>query len=759
MKFKSIKGMILLGILAFILGVIFIIPHVTIDSVSNFASQNLEPFMWSLVFVCGGIALVHAYITSQQAKTWLMSIIFTIIALAVIHVQESLLLKNEINKQQLEIAQRAAGFRSQIESVINADLYLTGSVINQLRDRQYGVTQEEFSDYAKVIVNTSPRIRHIAMAKDLIVSHVYPLEGNEKALGLNYRENPQQLPMVQKAITENKVILTGPVNLVQGGTALIGRIPLTITSDVPEAADVTWGVMSIIIDTNAMFSELQADTTDLAITIRGSDALGQEGGIIFGESATFDLMPLLFTIELPHGEWQMAIAPATGWTDVIPNKVPMRIAIILILIIMIFFTLIRAGHQKETRKSIVNLQTQLDDSERRTAEIEKESKSEIQARKLEAIGQLTGGIAHDFNNILAAINGYAELSQMTLKSGMNPDKLNANLKEIIKAGNRAKALVGQMLTFSRGKEIKSEVIEPMVVLQETLQMMHAMLPTSITLHTDYNDFDSRIKIDPVQLQQILINLVVNARDAIPRTQGNITIGSKLLESYFGSCSSCNETIVGDYLCISITDDGQGIPPDQLNKIFDPFFTTKAVGKGTGMGLSVVHGIIHGVEGHIIINSQLNRGTTIELLFKVTNEPLPTDLSSNPITTVETKESEKTRRILVIDDEEPITQLYEDVFEADGITAIIFNDPKLALDYFLQNQDEIAVIVTDYTMPGLNGTDLIKAIRRQNDEVAIILCSGNADALDREVFEEIGVTHFLSKPVNLIQMSNLVSSYL
>ena len=127
--------------------------------------------------------------------------------------------------------------------------------------------------------------------------------------------------------------------------------------------------------------------------------------------------------------------------------------------------------------------------------------------------------------------------------------------------------------------------------------------------------------------------------------------------------------------------------------------------------------------------------------------------------VDANTSDKKRRILVIDDEEPITQLYEDVFEADGITAIIFNDPKLALDYFLQNQEEIAVIVTDYTMPGLNGTDLIRAVRRQNDEVAIILCSGNADALDREVFDEIGVTHFLSKPVNLIQMSNLVSSYL
>ena len=159
---------------------------------------------------------------------------------------------------------------------------------------------------------------------------------------------------------------------------------------------------------------------------------------------------------------------------------------------MIIFTFMRAGHHKAAKRSIDNLQSKLDESERRSLEQEKENQNEIQARKLEAIGQLTGGIAHDFNNILAAINGYAELSQMNLKTGKNTEKLDSNLKEIIKAGNRAKALVGQMLTFSRGKDIKAVVIEPMTVLQETLQMMHAMLPTSINLHTDYQDFESNL---------------------------------------------------------------------------------------------------------------------------------------------------------------------------------------------------------------------------------------------------------------------------
>ncbi len=757
MKIHFARTMTIIGGLASVVGVVLIFPHILSDSVKDFAMTNYVPFMWSMVLICGGIALMYAYVVSQQAKAWLISAIYTIIALAVIFIQETLILTSEIQGQQLQIAQKAAGIRSRIESIISSDIYLTDSIINQLRNRDFDITQEEFNDFAGVIVNTSPRIRHVALAKDLVVSHVYPLAGNERALGLNYRTNPQQLPMVQKAIDENKPLLAGPVNLVQGGTALIGRIPLTRNN--PADPNNLWGLMSIIIDTNVMFRDLKNNTPELNISIRGKDAQGADGDIVYGDESTFLDMPMLLRIELPYGEWQMAITPSGGWTTVVPNKIVIRIAVFLILAIMIIFTLMRVDSHKKARRSIDTLQSQLDDSERRSAEKEKESKAEIQTRKLEAIGQLTGGIAHDFNNILAAINGYAELSQMTLESGQNEDKLKTNLKEIIKAGNRAKALVGQMLTFSRGEDVKAEVVEPMVVLQETLQMMHAMLPTSITLHTDYHDFDSRIKIDPVQLQQVLINLVVNARDAIPRAQGNITIATHLLNAHRDKCSSCNEIFSGNYYCISVSDDGQGITQEQMNKIFDPFFTTKAVGKGTGMGLSVVHGIVHGVNGHITIDSQLNKGTSFNLLFKVTDEPLP--LSQVPTRVPESARntSTKSRRIMIIDDEEPITQLYEDVFEAEGITAIIFNDPKLALDYYLMNQDDIAVIITDFTMPGMNGIDLIRAIRRQNQEVGIILCSGNADVLERKLLDEIGVNHFLTKPVNLVQMSSLVSSYL
>ena len=751
--------MLLTGTGLVVTGAFLILPHIQIDSFVDFVNLHLLPFFWALVLLCAGLAIIHSYINADAVKVWIMSIIFSIIALAMVHVIERMLIQHSVEQQKVTIGNKSTTILGYIQGTIAADLLLAKTMVNSLEASDYKLSQENFSQVAETIMATSPRISHIALAEDLVVSHVYPMMGNEKAIGLNYRMDPQQLPSVQKALDENEVILAGPVNLIQGGTALIGRIPIPMIDDASGNNDF-WGVMSIILDTEMMLEPLSKSNTQLQVSIRGRDGLGQYGGVFFGQASTFDDHPLLYDIELPSGNWQVAVTPISGWYEKAPYIIELRVAIFLIWLMMIIFTLIRAGNDKKTNVSMSSLQTELEDSKQLSKVQQQENKAKLQAQKLEALGQLTGGIAHDFNNILAAITGYAELSQMTLRTGVNNEKLGSNLKEIIKAGNRAKALVSQMLTFSRGKDIKAEVIEPLSVLQETLQMMHAILPTSIKLETDYTDFESRIKIDPVQLQQVLINLVVNARDAIPHSQGKITIGCHLLTNYNGHCMSCNNSFSGDYLCVSVSDNGQGISQEQLNKIFDPFFTTKSVGKGTGMGLSVVHGILHGVNGHIIIESTKNVGSSVKLLLAVTDEPLKVTKPSPKTTSDEFIENiETNKRVMVVDDEVPITQLYEDVFEAEGIETVIFNSSELALDYFLQHQDDIAVIITDYTMPKLNGTDFIRAIRRKNDQVPVILCSGNADVLDREIFDEIGVTKFLAKPVNLMEISKLVSSFL
>ena len=758
MEHQLKKGLIAIGFVIVLIALYLILSHSHNGNIKDNDITHLQQVILGIALFVGGLGLIHYNFNHLIIRICLLAALYSMVGWGISHVTERLDQITSYNQQRLTAFKQVSDLHSRIESAIWADLNLSNAMIGILQASDYEFDQPVFENLAAIIVNNSPRVRHVAIAEDMTVTHVYPLKGNEKAIGLNYRTNAQQLPIVQKSIDEDAMILAGPVNLVQGGTALIARIPLWKLPKTGGEKEY-WGLMSLIIVTQTLFEPLLDVASELNVAIRGKDATGSSGGNVFGNPEVFASNPVTQKIRLPYGEWQMAVAPVSGWIMESPNAIMIRTSVAILWLVIMTFTLARGYQHLQISRSITSLKDELVDSERKTDEISEENRSQLQAHKLEAIGQLTGGIAHDFNNILAAITGYAQLSQMVLETSKDTDKLNSHIAEIVKAGERAKELVKQMLTFSRGRDVRAVVIEPMTMLQETLQMMHALLPASIRLETHYTDFDSHIKIDPVQLQQILINLVVNARDAIPSSKGKIVIGTELMESFEGFCDSCNESFTGDYLCLSIQDDGQGIAKDKISKIFDPFYTTKEVGKGTGMGLSVVHGILHGVNGHIIIDSKLNHGTTINLLFEVTTEPLPEDFRDFNLPDTNTLVRNQTKKVLIIDDETTITELYEDVLETKGITSIVFNDPELGLDFFKQHHDDIAVIITDYTMPRMSGTDLVKAVRRQHSSVPIILCSGNADVIDRDVFEKLMINHFLTKPVDLNNLSNTVSQYL
>lgn len=237
------------------------------------------------------------------------------------------------------------------------------------------------------------------------------------------------------------------------------------------------------------------------------------------------------------------------------------------------------------------------------------------SHKMEAIGQLTGGIAHDFNNMLASIMGYTELARDGLVQYENK-KLEGYLDEVYVSSERARDLVAQMLAFSSGS---AEKLEPFILsplIKESLQMLGSTLPLSIEVELQLDD-DLSITTNPVQLHQLIINLCINAMDAM-EGKGQITIGSKRVNNIKTECSSCHEEVRGDYIQVFIRDNGAGITTDQLERIFDPFYTTKELSstKGTGMGLAMVHSIIHGHDGHIVVETDAEKGTTITLLFPV-----------------------------------------------------------------------------------------------------------------------------------------------
>lgn len=245
------------------------------------------------------------------------------------------------------------------------------------------------------------------------------------------------------------------------------------------------------------------------------------------------------------------------------------------------------------------------------------------AQRMEAIGHLTGGIAHDFNNILTMIIGYNTLVKLKLQANNRDDETSAYLEQIDAASARAKELVAQMLAFSKSEDIELCEISLKETINQTLQLLKSTLPSSIEVNVNYDTNIKEILGNIVQIQQMLINLVINARDAMDNT-GTINITVKnTIQNTDAYCDSCHQPIKGSFFTVSVSDSGSGIDEENLKRIFTPFFTTKEVGKGTGMGLSVVHGIMHKMEGHIQVTSKKGEGTEFNLFFP----PLLSDIDT------------------------------------------------------------------------------------------------------------------------------------
>ncbi|MBM2830454.1 MAG: histidine kinase [Gammaproteobacteria bacterium] len=377
-----------------------------------------------------------------------------------------------------------------------------------------------------------------------------------------------------------------------------------------------------------------------------------------------------------------------------------------------------------------------------------------QAQKMEAIGQLTGGIAHDFNNILTSILGFSDLA-ITHFATDQKSKPYQYLREIQIAGERARDLVAKMLTFSRGAkiEVKSLQIAPMV--KEVVQTLRSILPASIELTCRIGENVPAVMMDEVQLHQILMNLCINARDAL-EGQGNIEISLHHRRKLRFVCDSCHRDLKGDFVELVVKDDGQGIPEEVLPRIFEPFFTTKEIGKGTGMGLSMVHGIVHEHGGHIRVTSVQEQGSTFMLLL-----PVATQETMAPLTVPKSvpRVNATGGRILIVDDEPALTRFFTELLEKHGYTVKSFNDPVEALVYFQANPDAVDLVLTDQTMPQMTGTEMVQEIFKLRRDLPVILATGYSDLIDEAGAKQLNISAFLSKPIEANQLLALIGELL
>jgi PAS domain S-box-containing protein len=359
------------------------------------------------------------------------------------------------------------------------------------------------------------------------------------------------------------------------------------------------------------------------------------------------------------------------------------------------------------------------------------------SQKMEAIGTLAGGIAHDFNNILTPIIGYAEMTQFNLQKHTAEWE---NLQEIISAGHRAKDLVRQILTFSREKKQEKKSVRLQLLIKETLKLLRSSLPATIEIR-DYIDDCWPVSADPTQIHQILMNLFTNAYHAMRETGGTLAVS--LVEIEIGKEDTFVPSTLpnGRYIRLEISDTGPGIEKGIKERIFEPYFTTKSKDEGTGLGLSVVHGIVTSHGGYITVYSEPGRGTTFHIYLPVLQnvDNLSIRRESEPI-------AGGFERILVVDDEETICQLEEKQLTHLGYRVTTANSGSKAIEIFKKSPQDIDLVVTDMTMPLMTGTDLAKILLNIRPNLPILLCTGFSELIDKEKANVLGLQGYLMKPV-------------
>jgi len=369
-----------------------------------------------------------------------------------------------------------------------------------------------------------------------------------------------------------------------------------------------------------------------------------------------------------------------------------------------------------------------------------------QAQKREAIGTLAGGIAHDFNNILAAIIGYSELAMMEPQEG---SEVMANLGEVLQAGKRAKALVQQILTVIRRHKLERQPLQLRYLVKEVLELLRATLPTTIEIRQDLAGDAGIVNADPNQIHQVLVNLCTNAGHAMEADGGVLTVALENVELDELSASPYPDLNAGPYLRLTVGDTGHGIPPEILEQIFDPYFTTKDVGEGTGLGLSVAHGIVKSHGGAIKVYSEPGKGSTFQVYLPMVEETeKPRSESEKPIPT-------GNERILFIDDEPPLANLGKQMLKHLGYEAVSLTSSMEALERFKAQPEAFDLVFTDMTMPHMTGDKLAQELIKIRSDIPIILSTGHSKQISEEMTKEMGIRAFVMKPVSKRTMAETV----
>ncbi len=368
-----------------------------------------------------------------------------------------------------------------------------------------------------------------------------------------------------------------------------------------------------------------------------------------------------------------------------------------------------------------------------------------QSHKMEAIGTLAGGIAHDFNNILSSIIGFTELALDDVEKGT---LLEDNLRQVLTAGNRAKDLVKQILAFARQSDEQVKPIQVSAIIKEALKLIRSSIPTTVQINSHIHS-DSLIMGNPSQVHQLVMNLCTNAAHAMEKGGGRLDVGLEDVPLSHDGSGERGYLAPGDYLRLTVSDTGIGIPEEMLDSIFEPFFTTKAPGEGTGMGLAVVHGIVVAYGGRIDVTSTLGQGTTFTIYLPVSSKRTFREIE--PVEALPCGNG----HILFVDDELTIAKMGAQILERLGYQVTTRTSSVEALALFRSRPGDFDLVITDMTMPDMTGDVLSAALIQLRRDIPVILCTGYSKKISDTLIQEIGIKALVYKPVVMKELAETI----
>lgn len=658
--------------------------------------------------------------------------------------------KSHLVAQRTSISAQVAVLREDLEGAVNGPIQLVRGLIAVIATEP-DMDQARFAALADGLIGNGSLLRNIAAAPDMVIRLMYPLEGNEQAVGLDYNSIPEQRDAALRARDTGDLVLAGPVDLVQGGRGFIGRFPVFLREG--DGPPVFWGLVSAVMDVDVLYSQagLNAELP-FSVTLTGLDATGGQGVRFFGPEVGPEDMPVVANVQLPTGAWQIEAVPHGGWQTAHPQIWIIR-AVLFLAAALVLVPSIGMGRSMQARQRAIEelravnlaLQAKMVELESARAAQEGAEKQLRQSQKLEAVGQLTGGVAHDFNNLLTVILGNAET--LTDRLGDRSD-LRKLAEMTANAALRGSELVSRLLSFSRKQPLDPRVLDIGAQLDESLEdLFRRTLPESISLEIRRAKGLWLVEVDSSQLESALLNIVLNARDAMP--DGG-KLGIEIRNAELDEDALLNEPGLqqGHYVMIEVADTGHGMSEEVLARVFEPFFTTKDVGRGSGLGLSMVYGFVRQSGGFVRILSRPGQGTTVTLCFPRSKS----DIARTGTEGLSAPGSGGSEKILVVEDDPLVRRHVCVTLQGLGYRIVEAENGPDAIE-ILKRQPDVDLLFTDVVLPGgMNGRVLAEAARDIRPALKVLFTSGYTEDAVIHQGRLAADLELLSKPYRRSQLA-------